>query len=86
MEKRLYKFLTKLGLTCVFADNCLYTKKEKGKIILIILVYADDMVVVALESIHIVSFKMAFSNNFDITDLGKLKFMLEIFVTHNYTN
>ena len=86
MEKRLHKVLTKLGLTCVFANNYLYTKKKKGKIVLIILVYVNNMVVAALESIHIVSFKMAFSNDFDITNLEKLKFMLEIFVTHNYTN
>ena len=29
---------------------------------------------------------MVSSNNFNITDFQKVKFMLEIFVTYNYTN
>ena len=44
------------------------------------------MVVAAPESMHIVSFKIVLSNNFDITDLRKLKFILGIFVTCDHTN
>jgi len=35
---------------------------------------------------HITSFKMALYNDFDITDLEELKFMLEILVTHDHAN
>ena len=38
------------------------------------------MAVAALGNIHITSFKMVLHNDFDITDLGELKFMLEILV------
>ena len=78
------KFLQKLTYT--FADNCLYIKKEKDKIVLIILVYINDMAVAAPRNIYITSFKMALCNDFDITDLGELKFMLEILVTYDCTN
>jgi len=44
------------------------------------------MVVATPESMYIISFKTGLSNNFDITDLGELKFILGILVTHNYTN
>ena len=60
--------------------------REKGKIVLIILVYVDDIVVATLGSIYIVSFKTVLSNNFDITNLGKLKFMSGILVTYDCTN
>ena len=78
--------MTKLGLTCIFADDCLYIKKKKSKIVLIILVYIDNIVVTALESMHIVYFKIVLGKNFNITSLGELKFMLGIFVIYNYTN
>jgi len=78
--------LTKLGLTYIFTNDCLYIKKKKGKILLIILVYVYDMAITTLENIYIIFFKMVLSNNFDITDLRELKFMLEIFVTYDYTN
>ena len=85
-RKSSMNFFTKLGLTCAFADDCLYIKKKKGKIVLIILVYVDDMAIAALGNMHIISFKMALHNDFDITDLEELKFMLGIFVTHNHAN
>jgi len=67
-------------------DDCLYIKKEKGKIVFIILVYVDDMAVATLESMYIIFFKMTLCNDFNITDLGELKFILEIFVTCDCTN
>ena len=44
------------------------------------------MAIVAPENIYITSFKMALHNDFDITDLRELKFMLGILVTHDHTN
>ena len=44
------------------------------------------MAVAALKSIYIISFKIVLHNNFDITNFGKLKFMLGILVTYNCTN
>ena len=70
----------------MFANDYLYIMREKDKIVLIIPVCIDDIVVATLGSIYIVSFKTVLSNNFDITNPGKLKFMLGILVTYNYTN
>jgi len=60
--------------------------REKDKIVLIILVYVDDIVVTVLGSMYIVSLKTALSKNFDITNPRKLKFMLGILVTYDCTN
>jgi len=70
----------------MFANDYLYIMREKDKIVLIIPVCIDDIVVATLGSIYIVSFKTVLSNNFDITNPGKLKFMLGILVTYDYTN
>jgi len=82
-KKRLHDVLTKFNLTCTFADDCLYIKKEAEKIILIVLVYVDDMAVAGPNGTHIVLFKSALAENFDITDMGELRFMLGILVTRN---
>ena len=85
-KKRLYEVFTKLGLTHIFANDCLYNKKEKGKIVLITLVYVNDMAIAASGNMLIISFKIALYNDFDITDLRELKFMLGILVTCDHTN
>jgi len=73
--------LSNLGLVCSFANDCLYIKKEKEKIVLLVLVYVDDMAVSGPNGYYIVSFKELLGNDFEITDLGKLKFMLGILIT-----
>jgi len=78
--------LSNLGLVHSFADDCLYIKKEKGKIVVLVLVYIDDMAVSGPNSHYIVSFKELLGNDFEITDLGKLKFMLGILITRDRHN
>jgi len=80
-KKRLHKVLTNLGLTHSCADDCLYIKREKREIILLVLVYVDDMTVSGPNGYKIISFKTSLSENFDITDLGELKFILDILIT-----
>jgi len=63
--------LSNLGLVHSFADNCLYIKKEKGKIVLLVLVYVDNIVVSGPNGHYIVSFKKLLGNDFDIIDLGR---------------
>jgi len=41
------------------------------------------MVVAGPNGTHIVLFKSALAENFDITDMGELRFMLGILVTHD---
>jgi len=78
--------LSNLGLVHSFADDYLYIKKEKGKIVLLVLVYIDDMAVSGPNGHYIVLFKELLGNDFEITDLGKLKFMLGILITRDRHN
>ena len=82
-KKKLHDVLLNLGLVCLFADDCLYIKKEKEKIVLLVLVYIDDMAVSGPNDYYIVLFKKLLDNNFKITDLDELKFMLGILITRD---
>ena len=73
--------MTKLGFTHAIADNCLYVLWEHGKIILMVLIYVDDMAIVGKGISRIVLFKQNLLKDFEIMDLGELKFILGIFVT-----
>ena len=50
------------------------------------LVYIDDMAVSGPNGHYIVLFKELLGNDFEITDLGKLKFMLGILITQDRHN
>ena len=73
--------MTKLGFTCVMADDCLYVLWEHNKIVLMVLIYVDDIAIARKEIPGVVPFKQNLSKDFEITDLDKLKFILGILVT-----
>jgi len=73
--------MTKLGFTCAMANNYLYVLWEHNKIVLIVLIYVDNMAIAEKEIPGIALFKQNLSKDFEITDLGKLKFILDILVT-----
>ena len=73
--------MTKLGFTCAMANNCLYVLWEYNKIVLIVLIYVDNMTIAEKEIPGTALFKQNLSKDFEITDLGKLKFILDILVT-----
>ena len=73
--------MTKLGFTCAMANNCLYVLWEYNKIVLIVLIYVDNMTIAEKEIPGIALFKQNLSKDFEITNLGKLKFILDILVT-----
>ena len=77
--------LIKLRFIYLFADDYLYIKQNGSKIILV-LIYVNDMTVGNLNSYHIISSKTLLDKNFKLTDLGKLKYMLDILLTWSYTN
>ena len=78
--------MTKLGFTCAMANNCLYVLWEYNKIVLIVLIYVDNMTIAKKEIPGIALFKQNLSKDFEITDLGKLKFILDILVTWDHPN
>jgi len=66
----------------LFADDYLYIKQNGNKIILVLVyVYVNDMAVSNLNSYHIISSKTLLDKDFELTDLGKLKYVLGILIT-----
>ena len=74
-----------LGLEKSSADNCLYILREdrSDKIVLLILVYVDDMAIAGASLIRVTKFKANFGKIFDITDLRELTYILGIQVTRD---
>jgi transposase InsO family protein len=85
-KKRLHEVLTKLKFVRTAADDCLYVFRNNDQILLIVLVYVDDMAVAGPDIHQINSFKKNLINDFDITDVGELKYMLGIQVIRNRPN
>jgi len=73
--------MTKLGFTHAIADDCFYILWEYGKIILMVLIYVNDIVIARKEIPGIILFKQNLSKDFEITDLGEMKFILGIQIT-----
>jgi len=78
--------LMKSGFICMFTNDCLYIKWEKMRIILLVLIYIDNIAVNGSGSQFVILFKTALSNDFEITSLSELKFILEILIFHNHVN
>ena len=78
--------MTKLGFTCTMANNCLYILWEHGKIVLMVLIYVDDMAVAGKKIPGIILFKQNLSKDFKIMDLGEMKFILGIQITRDHFN
>ena len=85
-KKCLHQVMTKLGFTHAMADDCLYVLWEHNKIILMVLIYVDDMAIAGKGIPGVILFKQNLSKDFEITDLGELKFILSILVTRDRSN
>ena len=85
-KKRLHQVMTKLGFTHVMVNNCLYVLWEHNKIVLMVLIYNNDVAIAGKRISEIVLFKPNLSKDFEITDLGELKFILGILVTRDCPN
>lgn len=78
----IHQFLTKIGFMQSKADQCLYTKRINDEWAYI-LVYVDDIVLVAKTTTTIHALKQIIANEFDIKDLGEIKQYLGIEVTRD---
>ena len=85
-KKKLHKILMKFKFKCTFVDDCLYIKKKNKRIAFIILVYINNLVIVGPQKLKIISFKNILNEDFKITDLGELKYILDIMVTWDCAN
>lgn len=69
--------LIKMGFQRLESDPCVYRKGE-GKDMIIIAVYVDDILILALEQHKINEVKNSISESFDIEDIGKCKRIIGI--------
>ena len=63
-----------------------FIKRHEGKIILLVLVYIDDMAMTSSDTFYIMFFKSFLNKDFEITDLGSLSHMLGVLVTRDWQN
>jgi Reverse transcriptase (RNA-dependent DNA polymerase) len=79
---RLSSSLLQIGYKCSTADSSIFIKRTNGKLV-IVLVYVDDLVITGNDESGITSLKQHLNENFDIKDLGKLKYFLGIEVARS---
>ena len=77
---KLGKTMKRLGFASSMADDCLYIRKEKGIVKVLVLVYVDNMTIAATDIRDVKWFKMELGMVFQITDLGELRHILGICV------
>ncbi|THG93712.1 hypothetical protein EW026_g7595 [Hermanssonia centrifuga] len=82
-KKKLDEAMAELGFEKGQADECLYVLKEDGHIVLMVLVYVDDMAVAGKKLALVKRFERNLAEWFDITDGGDLTFILGVQVIQN---
>ncbi|KAK8919208.1 hypothetical protein KSP39_PZI021074 [Platanthera zijinensis] len=80
--RRLYKFMMKLGYIQSQADHTLFIKR-KGNLISILIVYVDDIIITGDYLEEIIHLKEQLSREFEVKDLGKLRYFLGIEVARS---
>jgi hypothetical protein len=82
-KKKLDETMAHLGFAKSDADECLYIQRDKGKVVLLVLVYVDDAATASRELKRIEGFKKQLQEFFPIKDLGELRHILGIQVTRD---
>ena len=80
---RIETYFAKEGFEKCHSEYTLFTKsKEVGKL-LIVSIYVDDVIYTGNDKELMNDFKGSMKEEFDMTDLGKMKFFLGVEVTQN---
>ena len=79
-NKHLDKNIKSLNFKPCVLDPCLYFRWHEGKLALI-LVYVDDILIAHHDLSFICSIKESFCSTFDMTDMGEMKYFLNIKIT-----
>ena len=83
-KKQLYKVLIGLGFVWAFANDCLYMLCQNNKILLINLVYINDITILGPNSYKIISLKNNLTDHFEITNISNLRYILGLQVTYDH--
>jgi hypothetical protein len=76
----LSEYLKKMNFVQSINDPCLYVKK--GKVPIYIVVYVDDMLVASADEQLLKKTKMTIANRFKIEDMGQIKHFLGVEIEH----
>jgi hypothetical protein len=79
---RLHEHMIKHGFKRTDADHCVYIRSE-GKEYVVIVIYVDDLIVMAKTKTSIDEICKQLKNDFDIKELGEIKYCLGIQVKRN---
>lgn len=69
--------MLKNGYTQCQSDHTLFVRRRQGKLTALI-VYVDDIVVTSNDEVEVKRLKMKLAKEFEIKDLGKLRYFLGI--------
>lgn len=75
--QRIDSFFTKEGFTRSQADHSLYIK-QTGEYLLIVLIYVDDLIILASHLTKLAWLKAKLKAEFEMSDLGELKYCLGV--------
>ena len=77
------KFIKSLGFVQSVLDNCLFTMQKDGEMFLITL-YVDDILICASSTELLTELKSAFTQNFEMKDLGEVSQYLGMKITREH--
>lgn len=80
--RKIEAYFSKEGFERCNHDHTLFVKTE-GKRILIVSLYVDDLIFTGNDASMFESFKNSMKTEFDMTDLGKMKYFLGVEVLQN---
>jgi Reverse transcriptase (RNA-dependent DNA polymerase) len=79
---KLNSYLNSCNFAISSTDHSLFIKRNDISIIIIVLVYIDDLIITGNDQREIREIKSRLKENFDIKDLGLLKYFLGIKIAH----
>ena len=77
------QFMKELGFAQTVSDSCIYIKKNQN-ILCVVAVFVDDIITGCESEKEINDIKSAFSQCFEMKDLGSLKYFLGVNVIQNF--
>ena len=80
---RIETYFMKEGFARCPSEHTLFVKIQEDKKILIVCIYVDDLVFTGSDEGMFADFKASMKREFDMTDLGKMKFFLGVEVVQN---
>ena len=81
---RIENYFLQEGFEKCQSEHTLFTKTEKERKLLIVSIYVDDLIFTGNDGLLIEEFKASMKREFDMTDLGRMKYFLgvEVIQTH----